>query len=112
MSVIAVVGWKFSKDELIDAFHCKTTSDFEETMRQLYASYDYYIVDEDYTNVVFGKDSVLCDNWTLLPINLENTYAWYKDTKHQLMLNSKHYLPFNLVRNGVEPMLYFISDGE
>lgn len=114
MSVVAIVGWKFNRDELIDAYHCQTVSEFEEIMYILWKEYSFWSVDDDYTNVVFGIYDTLCDNWTLNPINLESFYDWYKSAKHNVMLYSKHYLPHSLRTRtcGKEPKLYFISDGE
>lgn len=112
MAVIAVIGWKFNKDELIDFFNCETIFDFIEVIDDINENYCFLSVDEDYTNVVFGPYYRVCDNWSLHSIDLESIYEWYKYTKHEVILHSKDYIPSNLNTYGQEPNLYFISDGE
>ncbi len=112
MSVIAVVGWKIIKDELIELTDSSNDLELYEKMDDISRDYTYYTVDEDYTNVVFGLGHIICDNWTLLPINIELIYEWYKNTKYEVMLHSGNYIPFTYRYCGQEPKLYFISNGE
>ena len=112
MTVMAIVGWKITKEELIDLTCSSNDLELYEKMDDISKNYNYCTVDDDYTNVVFGPYLAICDNWTLLPINIEFIYEWYKNIKHEVMLHYGDYIPFTYSYGGQEPKLYFISNGE
>lgn len=112
MSVIAVIGWKITKDELMELTYSNNDVELYEKMDDISRDYNYCTVDEDYTNVVFGLSHIICDNWTLPSIDIELIYEWYHNTKYVLMLHYGDYIPFTYQYCGQAPKLYFISDGE
>lgn len=110
MSVIAVVGYKFSKDELFSYLKCNSVQDFDEAMDNIAEKkYEYFATDEDYTEVIFGPWLIASDSNYLRPTCLENLYHWYKNTKHSMMeQSSSNYIPFSYY-TACEPQFYLLS---